>query len=64
MQNERRVVITGIGPVTPCGVGREAFFNSLKNAKSGITWLDNPVDAHGMESPVKLGGEIKNFNMA
>jgi 3-oxoacyl-[acyl-carrier-protein] synthase II len=63
MQNERRVVITGIGPVTPCGVGREAFFNSLKNAKSGITWLDNPVDAHGMESPVKLGGEIKNFNI-
>jgi 3-oxoacyl-[acyl-carrier-protein] synthase II len=63
MSNERRIVITGIGPVTPCGIGINDFWNSLKAGKSGITYLDSPVDSHGIESPVKFGGEIKNFNV-
>jgi 3-oxoacyl-[acyl-carrier-protein] synthase II len=61
--NERRIVITGIGPVTPCGIGVDNFFNSLKEGKSGIDYLDNPTDEHGIESPVKFGGEIKNFKV-
>ena len=33
---DRRVVITGLGAVTPIGIGIEAFWNSLKEGKSGI----------------------------
>jgi beta-ketoacyl-acyl-carrier-protein synthase II len=63
MSDKRRIVITGIGPVTPCGIGVNEFFTSLKTGKSGIKLLDSPIDIHGIESPVKLGGEIKNFNV-
>jgi beta-ketoacyl-acyl-carrier-protein synthase II len=63
MSDKRRIVITGIGPVTPCGIGVNEFFTSLKTGKSGIKLLDSSIDIHGIESPVKLGGEIKNFNV-
>lgn len=32
----RRVVITGLGPITPIGIGKEAFWESIKQKKSGI----------------------------
>jgi 3-oxoacyl-[acyl-carrier-protein] synthase II len=32
----RRVVITGVGPVTPIGIGKQAFWDAIKNKKSGI----------------------------
>jgi 3-oxoacyl-[acyl-carrier-protein] synthase II len=32
----RRVVITGVGPITPIGIGKEAFWEAIKNKKSGI----------------------------
>ena len=32
----RRAVITGIGPVAACGIGREAFWNSIREGRSGI----------------------------
>ena len=32
----RRVVITGIGAVTPIGIGKDAFWNALIEGKSGV----------------------------
>ncbi len=32
----RRVVITGLGCVTPIGTGREAFWNGLATGASGV----------------------------
>src|SRR5258707_3248553 len=32
----RRVVITGLGPITAIGVGKKAFWEGLTNGKSGI----------------------------
>lgn len=65
---ERRVVITGIGPVTPVGIGLDDFWGSLKAGKSGISKLDKMddyLDANGNEivPPVPHGGQIKNFDL-
>lgn len=32
----RRVVVTGLGLVTPAGIGKEAFWSSLVEGKSGV----------------------------
>jgi 3-oxoacyl-[acyl-carrier-protein] synthase II len=32
----RRVVITGVGPITSIGIGKDAFWEAIKNKKSGI----------------------------
>lgn len=60
--NNRRIVITGIGPVTPVGIGLTEFWASMKAGKSGITELSAERCA-GYEVPVKIGGEVKNFDI-
>ena len=37
---ERRVVITGIGVVSPFGVGRECFWEHIRSGSSGIKAVD------------------------
>jgi len=55
----RRVVITGIGCVTPIGVGREAFWKALANGDSGVRRIESydPSD-----SPVQIAGEVRDFD--
>ena len=36
----RRVVVTGIGAVSPNGVGREAFWNATRSGRSGVRRID------------------------
>ncbi len=55
----RRVVITGFGCVTPIGIGRESFWESLKQGKSGISRIES-FDVS--DSKVKIAAEIKNFD--
>ena len=54
---KRRVVITGMGAVTPCGVGIKEFWKSMLDGKSGITTIEQmPLEGH----TVTIGGEVKN----
>ena len=55
----RRVVITGIGAVSPLGTGNAANWEALINGKSGIGMITR-FDATDM--PVKIAGEVKGFN--
>ncbi len=52
------VVITGIGVVSPIGIGREAFLDALLGGQSGIRRLQNFQTS---ESPIQIAGEIGDF---
>ncbi len=56
---KRRVVITGIGVISPIGIGKEAFQESLGSGKSGISIITR-FDTS--ELPVGIAGEINNFD--
>lgn len=55
----RRVVITGMGCVTPIGVGREAYWRALISGESGIRRIES-FDVS--ESPVKIAAEVREFD--
>ena len=54
---KRRVVITGMGVVTPCGIGVEKFWDSMLNGKSGVSLIES-IDTE--KHTVKISGEIKD----
>ena len=57
--NEHRVVVTGLGVVTPIGVGLEKFWEGLKAGRNGISRIShfNPTDFRS-----HMAAEVKNFN--
>ncbi|MFN0167405.1 MAG: beta-ketoacyl-[acyl-carrier-protein] synthase family protein [Bryobacteraceae bacterium] len=56
---KRRVVVTGIGCVSPNGIGREVFWESTKQGVSGIRRIER-FDASCM--PVQVAGEVVGFD--
>ncbi|MCC0631983.1 beta-ketoacyl-ACP synthase II [Clostridioides sp. ZZV15-6388] len=55
----KRVVITGLGCVTPLGTGKEEFWNNIKSGVSGIDKITN-FDASTYQT--QIAGEVKNFH--
>ncbi len=58
MEN-KRVVVTGLGIVSPLGIGVEENWDAVKNGRSGIGPITR-FDA--TDFPAKIAGEVKNFN--
>ena len=59
MSENRRVVVTGIGAVTPLGNSAAETWDSLKNGKNGIA----PITLFDTEKyKAKLGAEVKDFD--
>jgi 3-oxoacyl-[acyl-carrier-protein] synthase II len=55
----RRVVITGLGPITCIGQGVEGFWNGIRAEKTGISKIDN-FDVSGFG--VRVAGQINDWN--
>lgn len=54
----KRVVITGLGAVTPIGIGKDKYWESLISGKSGIGYITR-FDTEEFDS--KIGAEVKDF---
>jgi 3-oxoacyl-[acyl-carrier-protein] synthase II len=59
LKRPRRVVITGMGCVTPIGIGREAFWRALQLGISGVRRIES-FDV--TDSPVKIAAEVRDFD--
>ena len=57
--NKNRIAITGIGLVTPLGIGVRQNWNALMEGKSGIDTVEKFVEA-GL--PTTFAGAVKDFN--
>ncbi len=56
---DRKVVITGLGAITPIGNNVEEFWNGIKTSKCGIAEI---TEFDTTDFKVKLAGEVKNYN--
>jgi len=56
---DNRVVVTGLGAITPIGVGLERFWESLKAGRNGISRLTHfdPTDFRS-----QVAAEVEDFN--
>jgi len=59
MAGKRRVVITGLGAIAPNGIGKERFWTSLLEGRSGIRRISH-FDAS--EFPCQIAGEVTDFH--
>ncbi|MGX4598782.1 beta-ketoacyl-ACP synthase II [Faecalimicrobium sp. JNUCC 81] len=56
---KKRVVITGLGCITPVGNGKETFWN---NIKSGVCGIDTVTRFDASTFQTQVAGEVKDFN--
>ncbi|MCR5437885.1 MAG: beta-ketoacyl-ACP synthase II [Selenomonas sp.] len=56
-----RVVITGLGAITPIGMGKEEFWNGLMEGRNGI---DKITRFDASEYGAQIAGEVKDFDPA
>jgi len=56
----RRVVVTGIGPLTPIGTGKNQFWDALRAGRSGVRRVDSLVDLSGIS--VLIGAPVLEFD--
>ena len=57
--NHRRVVITGMGAITPIGNDLETFWSNLRNGVSGIRLIEG-FDTSAYDT--RIGGEVRGFD--
>ena len=56
---KQKVVVTGIGMVSPCGNGKEATWSAIKAGKSGITRI---TKFDPSRCTCQIAGEVKDFD--
>src|SRR5690606_35069047 len=56
--NKRRVVVTGMGAITPIGIGVDEYWDSLLHGKNGVAPITK-FDASNFDT--RFAAEVKNF---
>jgi 3-oxoacyl-[acyl-carrier-protein] synthase II len=59
MAQAREVVLTGVGVVSPIGIGNDAFWTSLQQGRSGVRIISA---LQGLGLPMEFGAEIPDFD--
>ena len=59
MTENRNIVITGIGVLSPIGIGREQYWEGLSTGRTGFSTI-SLFDTSGFD--VSIAGEIRNFD--
>ena len=59
MAFQQDIVVTGVGVVSPIGIGQGPFWAALVEGRSGIRRLDLPVDP---SQPPPIGGVVADFD--
>jgi 3-oxoacyl-[acyl-carrier-protein] synthase II len=64
MKPKNDIVITGIGVVSSIGLGKDPFWNSLCEGRSGVRWLDlyEQDDSTNADLPTPIGGAVLDFH--
>lgn len=57
--NGSRIVISGVGVVSPNGIGREAYFDAVRRGVSGVREITS-FDASAL--PSRVAGEVRDFD--
>jgi len=58
MSSKTEIVVTGVGVVSPIGIGRDEFWSALRRAKSGIKRIRS-FDCSAL--PVQIAAEVDGF---
>jgi len=59
---KKRIVITGLGPVTPIGIGKESYWRALMEGKTGVDLIEFPnFDMERFRT--RIGAPIKDFTL-
>jgi 3-oxoacyl-[acyl-carrier-protein] synthase II len=58
----KRVVVTGLGPVTPIGIGKESYWRALMEGRTGVGLIKFPnFDMEQFRT--RIGAQIKDFSL-
>jgi 3-oxoacyl-[acyl-carrier-protein] synthase II len=61
--NRREVVVTGMGAVSPFGIGVEPLWSGVSGGHSGINWIEDVLDLEPAMYPIRYAAAVKNFSV-
>jgi 3-oxoacyl-[acyl-carrier-protein] synthase II len=59
----REVVVTGMGAVSPFGIGAAPLWEGVSGGQSGIDWIHSLGELSPESYPVRYAGEVTNFDV-
>src|SRR5580658_7062419 len=61
--SRREVVVTGMGAVSPFGIGIAPLWNGVSAGHSGIDWIKSLGELDPESYPVRYAGEVSGFDV-